>query len=137
MEGHDIGEPATDRERLERALVLNSIKEFGFAPRDVYEGIFNRKETWNSHHIAVKALTYFQLIELVKDFHVHQRLEGHSHRVVAVRPIRLSSREDVWEVRFKSRKIAKNVLRHNKEEQYNQFKGVHSLFHFAGSDSEE
>ena len=91
-------------------LVRNATEEFGFAPRDVYKGIFFLRKTKRDHAAAVGELNYLELLTLVGDFSQDKKLDGSSHRVVAVFP-RAGGTDDysLWEMAFKSVRIAREV----------------------------
>ena len=91
-------------------LVRNATEEFGFAPRDVYDGIFSLLATKRDHATVVNNLEYSELVTLVRKFSGDGRLDGFSHRVVAVRPCPGGGDDhSVWEMTFKSIRIAREV----------------------------
>jgi len=88
-------------------LVRNAIKEFGFAPRDVYHGVFNLPKMRALRDHDVERLDYPELKAFVHAFSREWELRGFSHRVVAVYP-RLDGR---WEMNFKSPLIARKAVK--------------------------
>ena len=91
-------------------LVRNATEEFGFAPRDVYKGIFHLRKKKLDHAAAANALNHSDLVTIVREFSMDMRLGGFSDRVVTVRP-RPGGGDDysVWEMDFKSIRIAREV----------------------------
>ena len=91
-------------------LVRNATEEFGFAPRDVYNGVFFLRKTKWDHATALGGLKYPDLLALVGDFSKDMKLDDTSHRVVAVFP-RAGGTDDysLWEMAFKSVRIAREV----------------------------
>jgi len=59
---------------------------------------------------AVKDLDYSQMRTLVRAFANEYKLEGLSHRVLAVHPCGPLGRIDRWAINFKSIQIAKDVV---------------------------
>ena len=94
-----------------KILLHNATEEFGFAPRDVYDGIFYLPKTKNDHAVAVEDLKYHDLKDLVRRFCKEGELDGTTHRVVAVHPNSRTNSDqyDRWEVKFKSVRIAREV----------------------------
>ena len=92
-------------------LVQNAIEEFGFAPRDVYEGVEDLLGTRKTHNAAVWSLDYLELRSLVDKFAYNQELDGISERVVVVRPFQTPEGVDDWEMDFKSVRIGEKVAR--------------------------
>ena len=92
-------------------LVRNATEEFGFAPRDVYNGVFFLRKTKWDHATALGGLKYPDLLALVGDFSKDMKLDDTSHRVVAVFP-RAGGTDDysLWEMAFKSVRIAREVI---------------------------
>ena len=95
---------------LFRILVQNATKEFGFAPRDVYRGVFNLPAASQEHDEAVENLNYSELSSLVANFSKNRGLEGVSHRVVAVHPCPNRNGLDDWRIDFKSVRIGDKVV---------------------------
>ena len=86
----------------------NAINEFGFAPRDVYNGVFQLVDTKEEHAEATEQLRRSDLQSLVNAFHMECRFDGISDRVLAVHPVPGSY--DSWIIYFKSPRIAKKAV---------------------------
>ena len=93
-----------------KILVQNATEEFGFAPRDVYDGVFDLPETMKKHAIAVKLFDYSKLTTLTGMFAIRYDLDAFSHRVVVVRPTSFLYKPDMWLIVFKSIRIARKVV---------------------------
>ena len=107
------GQPQTPVDEVDNALkilVRSTTEEFGFAPRDVYDGVFNLPKTEGRHATVIAELNYLKLKALVDTFSNGPQLSGSSHRVVAVSPLHFSVDYHTWEVTFKSNRIAKRVV---------------------------
>jgi len=91
-------------------LVRNATEEFGFAPREVFNGVFGLPITIHGRATAVKRLTYSKLMALSKAFSCDYELDGFSDRVVAVQPREFTFRRDHWTNNFKSARIARKVV---------------------------
>jgi len=65
-------------------LVRNATEEFGFAPRDVYEGILDIPSARHAHAAALRKLDYSKLLAIVDAFSEDCELNDVSHRVVAL-----------------------------------------------------
>ena len=85
--------------------VDNAIHEFGLAPRDVYNGIFNLPGTREEHANAMAQLSYLKLTTLVEAFSRNRKLDNFSHRIVAVHPSVYLDYRDKWVIDFKSVQI--------------------------------
>jgi hypothetical protein len=94
-----------------KILVYNATQEFGFSPRDVYDGVFNFPDTKEEHVSAVEKLDYSELKTLAKTFSDKGTLSGFSDRVVAVCPSKGSPKIDKWEIHFKSPRIARQAMK--------------------------
>jgi hypothetical protein len=110
-------EKAMDDEKAEKAvdgalkiLVHNATEEFGFTPRDVYEGVFDLAVT--KHHYAKKVdgLEYSQLKSIAEAFIKKGELDDISDHVVVVRPCEGTIKEDGWQIDFKSTRIKWQVM---------------------------
>lgn len=93
-------------------LVNNATEEFGFAPRDVYDGVFLLHYTKMKHATEVAKLNYSKLSTVVQTFFDNQALDRFSHHVVAVYPEPEISepRLDTWVIDFKSIRIGRKVM---------------------------
>ena len=102
--------PVDDVDNALKILVRNATEEFGFAPRDVYKGVFNLPRTMFQHTDAVENFNYSTLKALVQNFSKTSALDGSSHRVVAVYPFRYLTDQDGWTMDFKSIRIRGKVM---------------------------
>ena len=93
-----------------KILINNATEEFGFAPRDVYEGIFVFHRTKFTHKAALGRLDYPKLIDLAKTFNGSYEFDEHTHRVIAVSPSEYVPGLDEWKINFKSIRIAEQVV---------------------------
>ena len=94
-------------------LVHNAIEEFGFAPRDVYDGVL-LPGVKAKHIAAMEELTTSKLKSTAENFLQSRSLDNWSHHIVAVYPHpfpRLGYHHDNdWVIDFKSIWIAKEVV---------------------------
>ena len=93
-----------------RILVENAIDEFGYAPRDVYSGVFELRKTLTQHDAALQNLDFAWLKSLAKKFPADHELNGTSDHVVVVHPLPGPPGLDLWETDFKSRCIGKKAV---------------------------
>ena len=93
-----------------RILVHNATEEFGFAPRDVYNGVLNLPTTRVQHATAVRNLDCSTLKTLVKTFCAKRELDDFSSRVVVVYPVPFVASLDKWAIDFKSTRIGREVM---------------------------
>ena len=104
-------------------LVRNATEEFGFAPRDVYNGVFHLSRTRDRHAIHLNRLDYEQLEAIVCTFSQERKLINSdlSHRIIAISPLPSTPRGDHnydhWTIDFKSIRIAKEVVESMRFEQ--------------------
>jgi hypothetical protein len=113
--------PQTPVDNALKILVRNATEEFGFAPRDVYTAVFDLPGTMAQHN-KVQQLRCAELASLVATFpwiHEHHEL---SHLVVAVWPHEHPKTEalDLWDIDFKSTRIAEKVMKSVVSEGYEQ-----------------
>ena len=102
-------QPLAIRDAL-KILVQNATREFGFAPRDVYRGVFTLPDARNSLNAVVRSLTYEQLKDIVGAFERDGSLTDQpSHQVFEVYPCPPPAHDDSWTIKFKSASIAKKV----------------------------
>ena len=108
-----VGQPPALEDKAENALkllVLNSTGEFGFAPRDVYEGIFSPMDIKNQHANAIwKISRPGNLVALVGEFSVDCSLSDIDSCVAAMHPSENRDGDDDWEIDFKSTRIAERA----------------------------
>jgi hypothetical protein len=93
-----------------KILVHNATEEFGYAPIDVYEGVFHFPRTRERHATAVKNLDCSKLKALVQKFSQDLGLDHFSHHVVVVYPRPSLIDYDDWVLDFKSVQIAREVM---------------------------
>ena len=91
-------------------LVRNATEEFGFAPRDVYNGVLDLPRERSNHTDAVKNFTSSKLKAIVNTFSTRRELEDFSSRVVVVYPLKSSRENDGWGIDFKSIRIAREMV---------------------------
>ena len=91
-------------------LVHNAIKEFGFAPRDVYKGVLNLPKAKRTRDFEVDKLNYPKLKAIIEAFTENRELHPLSNHVVAVYPRQSFPADDLWEINFKSPLIARRVV---------------------------
>jgi len=124
--GDDISASATDQDEdmvdeagpmdnvdnALKILVHNATEEFGFAPRDVYNGVFRLSQTREDHATALENFDCAELREITKTFNVQLGLvSGHSHRVVVVFPYPPEHLDfDGWGIDFKSIQIREKMM---------------------------
>ena len=105
--------PMDDMENALKILVCNAVEEFGFIPRDVYNGILGVDNLKRQHSNVVNSLDYDQLKHIVTSFSTEGGLGyQYSHRVVVVFPLPPGDRigSDDWVIDFKSIRIARQVM---------------------------
>ena len=107
--GGDTEKPIANVDDALEILLHNATEEFGFSPRDVYDGVFRLAKTKETHDEAVKRLNYERLQSYVSDFSDDQRLSQLSHRIIAVTPREIEFHHVKWAIDFKSERIAKMV----------------------------
>jgi len=90
-------------------LVDNAIEEFGYAPRDVFCGVFYLPWTRDKHRDAILSLTYEELISLATRFSKSRDLHGTSHLVVVILPTPSPTHVDKWKIDFKTKQIGKEA----------------------------
>jgi hypothetical protein len=91
-------------------LVRNATQEFGFAPRDIYDGALDLPGMKQQHANKVDGLKCFQLKSLAEAFIRCHDINDISHHVVAVHPYKDKRKLDRWEIAFKSTRIARRVV---------------------------
>ena len=110
----NIDEGGDQNAALDRAidiLLENAIDEFGFAPRDVYSGIFKLMDRKLDHEKALETLDFLTLQNLVRGFIGKTALHGASNKVVAVYP-KLKSPSlgrESWVIDLKSIRIREHA----------------------------
>ena len=108
-------------------LVHNAIKEFGFTPRDVYNGVFDLPRTKRAHDHEVDRLDYPNLKVIVEAF--TRDCELLSNHVVAVYPRQSFPADDLWEINFKSPLIARKVVESMRLRESKHLRESYELLH--------
>ena len=108
----EMGEAAADGvdDSTIEILINNATERFGFAPRDVYKGIFSPTATWVKHKIALDNLDYRELITLSKAIHLGCEFDEDAHHVIAASPVTSTLSWDEWTINFKSMRIAEQAV---------------------------
>ena len=105
--------PMDDMENVLKILMRDAVEEFGFIPRDVYDGILGADDLKSRHSIAVNRLDYDQLKEIVGSFSMDRGLGfEYWHRVVVVFPLPPGNQigSDRWAIDVKFVRIARKVM---------------------------
>jgi len=121
----DTSAPATDQDqvyqteqqqvpvyKIEQALttlVRIATEEFGFIPRDVYEGILNLPEMRRQHAKPSGSLDYSRLKDLIHALVRNRELDVASRPMVVVFPTENRTTSDQWEIDFKSMRVAEHA----------------------------
>jgi hypothetical protein len=135
MDGDSVdqaGQPRAPVDNVDDALkilVHSATEEFGFAPRDVYEGVFRLPWAKKQQAEAMKSLDYTTLKTLVKAFSESRRIDTLSSRVVTVYPRESLDDHDDWVVEFKSIQIAKKVLELMRSEEDIYLRETYDVLH--------
>ena len=116
-------------------LLNNATEELGFAPRDVYDGIFNLPEVKERHANKLDLFTYEDLMTLPAKFTADHLLSNISHHVVAVNPVEFILRRDRWTINFKSPRIAKEVARSMELLEHRHLRDTYHLLHNTSAGS--
>ena len=106
VQAHKSQVTAHEVEQALRILVRSATEEFGFVPRDVYDGIIDLPDMRNQHAGALNRFDYSGLKDLINGFTLKNELDASSHRVVVVFPTANLRLRDLWEIDFKSVQIA-------------------------------
>ena len=91
-------------------LVCNAVEEFGFAPRDVYDGVLNLPNIRGRHARVMQNLNYSDLRTIVAAFSKSRALSEVSHHIVSVHPLPCLRDLDDWVIDFKSVSIGRKVV---------------------------
>ena len=128
-----LGQPPTLEDEVENALqllVLNSTEEFGFAPRDVYEGIFSPIDIKNQHANAIwKISRPGNLVALVSEFSVDRSLGDIDGCVAAMHPSENRDGDDDWEIDFESTRIAEKIMEWMEMQEDEHFLEIYGALH--------
>lgn len=98
-----------DLKEMVKALVQKAIDEFGFAPRDVFGGIFTLAKTRKEHENAQFTPNLSTLKIVAPSFSSELKLDSPLDLIFAVypKPSRFLCGPDQWTVDFKSAQIRK------------------------------
>src|ERR1700733_2260907 len=110
-------------------LVNNATEEFGFAPRDVYHGIFRLAHMRTQHTAALRDQNFSDLATLVQGFSATYNLDLSSHHVVVVEPRQISLMLDSWTVNFKSVRIAEEAAEWMRSQEDAYLRHMYDLLH--------
>jgi len=97
-------------DKVIKILVRNTTEEFGLAPREVYEGIFDYSLTSSLHADARRLFDHSRLETIVETFLLNHEVNDFSERVVAVQPRPFLTGHDRWTIDFKSVQIGREVM---------------------------
>ena len=130
----EAGQPQAPADEVDNALkilVYNATEEFGFAPRDVYGGVFNLPETKAKHAAAVKEPHYLcsRLETFLRTFPEERRPFDFPDRVVVAHPHYCRDSYDKWEIDFKSIRIRREVVELMRLEEVKYLQKTYDLFH--------
>ena len=139
----EAGQPQAPMDKVDNALkilVRNAVEEFGFIPRDVYDGVLKLHQTRDRHAVAVKNVNYTELQSFVRTFWMSPGPDFPEGVVVVFpRPSTYLGDFDDWAIDFKSIRIARKVvesMRLQKEERlremYEDFYRITDRFALAG-----
>jgi len=110
----EAGQPQAPMDNVDNALkilVHNAAEEFGFIPRDVYDGVLKLHHTRDPHAVALKDLNYTELQGFVQTFWMSRGPEFPEGVVVVFpRPPTYLDRFDGWAIDFKSIRIARKMV---------------------------
>ena len=125
--------PMDGMENALKILVRDAVEEFGFIPRDVYNGIFGAHDLKTQHSNVANDLDYDQLKHIVTSFCNNRGLGfQYSHRVVVVFPLppevdQIGS--DSWAIDFKSIRIARKVMELMCLREHERIREMYWFFH--------
>ena len=102
--------PVDEVDNALKILVRNATEEFGFAPRDVYNGVLDLPFARSEHTASVRNFSYSKLKSIVETFSMKHELDNFSSRVVAVYPLSFLPNDDMWGIDFKSIRIAREMM---------------------------
>ena len=126
------GKPQASADEVDDALkilVRNVTEEFGFIPRDVYNGVFYLPSTRDEHASAMKGHCCSELVILVETFSKHRTLHGVSDKVVVVYPRKSLTHHDLWGMNFKSDRIAEEVMGSMPLAEDKHLRGTYAFLH--------
>ena len=93
-------------------LLKNVIEEFGWAPRDVYLGVFDLPFIRHEHNEAVQQVDHSKLATFATKFRFLRELHPNplAHNLIAVNPTMVLPSIDSWTVEFKSAWVLGKVM---------------------------
>ena len=124
----ELDQPQDPVDNAFEVLVCNAIEEFGFAPRDVYNGVFKLSQTKAQHVTEIRRTNYSRLEDLVNVFPEERGLDEFSHHVVALKPYYHTLDEDLWKIHFKSARIARQVVELMRSKEDDHIRDMYALF---------
>ncbi|KAK7453965.1 hypothetical protein VKT23_011477 [Stygiomarasmius scandens] len=123
-----------------KILLRAAAEEFGRAPRDVYEAIFNPVWITKTHQSALFDVRYDELFEVVRELQrskTYPNSKSLTHLIVSIYPDQSSELD--WKINFKSPNIARKALDRMEEcekdrdiEVYRRFKSSKEASAMAG-----
>ena len=102
--------PVDEVDNALKILVRNATEEFGFAPRDVYDGVLDLPMMRLQHTASVRIFSYSKLKAIVEMFPMKHELDDPSSRMVVVYPLRRLPEQDGWGMDFKSIHIGRKIM---------------------------
>ncbi|KAK7442760.1 hypothetical protein VKT23_016007 [Stygiomarasmius scandens] len=112
-----------------KILLMAATEEFGLAPRDVYEAIFNPVCIMKTHQSALSDVCYDELYAVVKRSNTYPNSKSLTHRIFSIYPD--PSSELDWKINFKSPNIARKAL--DRMEQREKDGDIEMYRHFKNS----
>jgi len=113
----EAGQPQAPMDNVDNALKIlvhnatEEFEEFGFIPRDVYDGVIKLHQTRDRHAVALRDLNYTELPRFVQTFWMSRGPEFPEGVVVVFpRPSTYLGSFDHWAIDFKSIRIARKMV---------------------------
>jgi len=117
-------------------LVCNATKEFGLAPSDVYDGIFDLPQMKELRTSKVKRLMYSKLMTLSSRFSTNCLLDNPLDCVVTMQPCQFLSHHDHWTIGFKSPWTTREVVGSMLLLEYHYLQDTYHLLHNISASSD-
>ena len=133
VDGESQSPPQFDTTGALAVLVRNATEEFGFAPCDVYDRVFNFPVVKKRHAIKLKTLKYSEPMNLSIAFFKDHSLDDALQDVVAVQPREFLPGLDRWTIDFKSPRIAREVVGLMLSIEYRHLLDTYHRLHDIGS----
>ena len=108
-----------------KILVHNATEVFGFAPRDVYNGIIDLPETRARHRKRFDCSTLQAIVEM---FSYKYELSDFAEHVIVVYPVPRFDNYDDWAIDFKSIRIAREAVESMRSEQDGRLRETYHRF---------